>query len=88
MVAGSVVETKRPTGPNFLIVVADDVSWSDLGVTGGEIRTPNLDALASSGSVMTQFYVAPTCSPSRAMLKAGVSSHEAGNGTMHKHQTN
>ena len=73
--------------PNFLIIVADDMGWSDLGVTGGEIRTPNLDSLASTGTVMTQFYVAPTCSPTRAMLMTGASSHEAGLGTMHNQQT-
>lgn len=68
--------------PNFLIVVADDMGWSDIGVFGGEIRTPSLDRLASKGLSMTQFYVAPTCSPSRAMLLTGLDHHMAGYGTM------
>jgi arylsulfatase len=69
--------------PNFLLVVADDLGWSDIGTFGGEIRTPNLDALASRGAAMTQFYTAPTCSPTRAMLLTGVDHHQAGVGTMH-----
>jgi arylsulfatase len=69
--------------PNFLLVVADDLGWSDIGAFGGEIRTPNLDALASRGAAMTQFYTAPTCSPTRAMLLTGVDHHQAGVGTMH-----
>ena len=68
--------------PSFLIVVADDLGWSDLGATGGEIRTPALDSLAARGRLMTDFYVAPTCSPTRAMLLTGVDNHQAGVGTM------
>ena len=63
--------------PNFLIVVADDMGWSDVGALGGEIRTPNIDALAAAGTLMTDYYVAPTCAPTRAMLVTGVDSHEA-----------
>ncbi|MEM8564092.1 MAG: arylsulfatase [Pseudomonadota bacterium] len=73
----------EPAKPNFLIVVADDLGWSDIGALGGEIRTPTLDALASEGMVMTQYYVAPTCSPTRAMLMTGMDNHPAGVGTMH-----
>jgi arylsulfatase len=69
--------------PNFLIVVADDLGWSDVGTFGGEIRTPVLDGLAREGMAMTQFYTAPTCSPTRAMLLTGVDHHLAGLGTMH-----
>ncbi len=69
--------------PNFLLVVADDLGWSDIGTFGGEIRTPHLDTLASRGAAMTQFYTAPTCSPTRAMLLTGVDHHLAGLGTMH-----
>lgn len=68
--------------PNFLIVIADDLGWSDLGATGGEIKTPTLDSLADAGVLMTDFYVAPTCSPTRAMLMTGVDNHQAGVGTM------
>ena len=66
--------------PNFLIIVADDMGWSDLGVLGGEIRTPSLDALAQSGTLMTDYYVAPTCAPTRSMLMTGVDNHQAGLG--------
>lgn len=68
--------------PNFLVIVADDLGWSDLGAFGGEIRTPNLDALALSGVRLTGFHTAPTCSPTRSMLLSGVDNHEAGLGTM------
>ncbi|MEM9085047.1 MAG: sulfatase-like hydrolase/transferase [Pseudomonadota bacterium] len=69
--------------PNFVVIVADDLGWSDIGAFGGEIATPNLDALAERGTRMTNFYVAPTCSPTRAMLMTGLDHHAAGVGTMH-----
>jgi arylsulfatase len=73
----------RTTGrPNFLVIVADDLGWSDLGAFGGEIATPNLDALAGRGVRFTSFHTAPTCSPTRSMLLSGVDNHEAGIGTM------
>ncbi|MEM6499107.1 MAG: arylsulfatase, partial [Pseudomonadota bacterium] len=72
--------------PNFLIVVADDMGWSDIGPTGGEIRTPTLDELASQGVTFTNFHVAPTCSPTRAMLMTGLPNHETGVGTQHTQQ--
>ncbi len=74
--------TENDRSPNFLIVVADDLGWSDLGAFGGEIRTPNLDALAARGMMMTQYYVAPTCSPTRSMLMTGLDNHQAGVGAM------
>ena len=66
--------------PNFLVIVADDLGWSDIGVLGGEIRTPSIDRLAEDGTLVTSFYVAPTCAPTRAMLMTGVDHHEAGLG--------
>lgn len=77
--ASAAQEAKRP---NFLVIVADDLGWSDLGAFGGEIATPNLDALATSGVRFTGFHTAPTCSPTRSMLLSGVDNHEAGIGTM------
>ncbi|MEO1404954.1 MAG: arylsulfatase [Pseudomonadota bacterium] len=68
--------------PNFLIVVADDLGWSDVGAFGGEINTPTLNALAAGGMMMTQYYVAPTCSPTRSMLMTGMDNHPAGVGSM------
>ena len=68
--------------PNILLIMADDLGFSDLGCFGSEIRTPNLDALAKNGIRNTSFYTAPTCSPSRAMLLSGVDNHRNGYGTM------
>lgn len=68
--------------PNFLVIVADDLGWSDLGAFGGEIATPNLDALAIKGVRLTGFHTAPTCSPTRAMLLSGTDNHRAGLGNM------
>ncbi|WP_321490129.1 arylsulfatase [uncultured Hyphomonas sp.] len=67
--------------PNFILIVADDLGWSDLGAFGSEINTPNLDAIAAAGAILTNFHVAPTCSPTRAMLLTGVNNHAAGIGT-------
>ena len=68
--------------PNILLILADDLGFSDLGAFGAEINTPNLDALARSGLRMTNMHVNATCSPTRAMLLSGVDSHVAGMGTM------
>ncbi len=75
-------ETQAPRRPDVLLIVADDLGYGDLGVLGGEIRTPHLDALARSGLLMTSFLVSPACSPTRAMLLTGVDTHKAGLGTM------
>ena len=66
--------------PNIVLIVADDVGFSDIGAFGGEIRTPNLDALALEGVRLTNFHAAPTCGPSRSMLLTGVDHHLAGAG--------
>jgi arylsulfatase len=68
--------------PNLLLIVADDMGYSDAGCFGGEINTPNLDALAAQGLRATNFYVAPSCSPSRSMLLTGTDNHIAGLGNM------
>lgn len=72
--------------PNFLIVVADDMGWSDIAPFGSEIRTPTLQQLADEGLAMSQFYVAPTCAPTRAMLLTGLDNHRAGVGAQMKNQ--
>jgi arylsulfatase len=74
--------TTAPRRPNIVMIVADDLGYSDLGMFGGEIRTPNLDALARSGVRCTNFYTGPSCSPTRAMLLSGTDSHVAGLGNM------
>lgn len=68
--------------PNLLVIVADDLGYSDLGAFGGEIRTPNLDKLALDGIRLAGFHTAPTCSPTRSMLLSGTDNHRAGLGTM------
>lgn len=72
----------RGKRPNFLIIMADDLGFSDLGCYGSEIATPNLNRLASNGLRMTNFYCAPFCSPSRAMLLTGLDAHLVGFGAL------
>jgi arylsulfatase len=66
--------------PNVVIVVVDDLGFSDLSCYGSEIPTPNIDALAASGLQWTNFHVTPMCSPTRAALLTGVNPHRAGAG--------
>ncbi len=72
--------------PNVLLILADDLGWSDLGCYGSEISTPNLDNLAKSGLRFTQFYNSARCCPTRASLLTGLHPHQAGfplmNGTL------
>lgn len=76
-----------PTGltagsrPNILLIVADDLGYQDLGIFGGDISTPNIDALFNSGVMLTNFYVASSCQPTRAMLLSGMDHHLAGVGS-------
>ena len=65
-----------------LLIVADDAGYADIGSFGGEIHTPNIDALAAAGLRFTQFTVNATCSPTRSMLLTGVDNHLAGLGNM------
>lgn len=78
----SIAADRPQDKPNILLVVADDLGYSDLGCFGGEIHTPNLDALAARGLRATDFYVAPSCSPTRSMLLGGTDNHLAGIGNM------
>lgn len=71
-----------PARPNFLVIVADDLGFSDLGAFGGEIATPHLDSLALKGLRFTDFHAAAACSPTRAMLLTGTDHHIAGLGTL------
>ncbi|KAL1891435.1 hypothetical protein Sste5346_007699 [Sporothrix stenoceras] len=70
--------------PNFFLIVADDLGFSDVGAFGGEIHTPNLDALAASqaGVRLTNFHTASMCSPTRSMLLSGTDNYIAGLGQM------
>lgn len=72
--AFSFAETERP--PNVIIIMPDDMGYGDLGVTGNSvIRTPNLDLLAGEAAELTDFYVSPVCSPTRACLMTGRYNH-------------
>lgn len=66
--------------PNILLILADDLGYSDLGCFGGEIKTPHLDRLAGNGLRFTQFYNSSRCCPSRASLLTGLYPHQAGIG--------
>ncbi len=68
--------------PNIIIIMSDDMGWSDIGCYGGEINTPNLDGLAKNGLRFTQFYNMARCCPTRASLLTGLYPHQAGIGHM------
>lgn len=68
--------------PNILLIVADDLGYADLGAFGGEINTPNINSIADDGLLMTNFYTASTCSPTRGMLLTGTDHHLVGLGNM------
>lgn len=76
---GHAAEAPRP---NIIIILSDDMGFSDLGCYGGEIQTPNLDRLAANGLRFTQFYNTARCCPTRACLLTGVYPHQAGVGHM------
>ena len=68
--------------PNIVLILADDLGYSDVGCYGSEIATPNLDALAAGGVRFTQFYNCTRCCPTRASLMTGLYPHQAGVGDM------
>lgn len=73
---------QEPSRPNIVLVMADDMGFSDVGAFGGEIETPNLDQLAEGGLRFTQFYNAGRCVPTRGSLLTGLYPHQAGVGWM------
>ncbi len=75
-------DTPKANRPNIVVILGDDMGFSDLGCYGSEIHTPNLDALASGGVRFTQFYNTARCCPTRAALLTGLYSHQAGIGHM------
>jgi len=85
LVLASCVADAPPAGdarPNILLIIGDDMGFSDLGVYGSEVATPNLDALANQGLKFTNFHVGATCSPTRSLLLSGVDNHLNGMGNM------
>ena len=71
-----------PRRPNIVLIVADDLGYSDMGMFGGDVHTPTLDGLAKAGVRFTNFYTAQTCSPTRSMLFSGTDTHLNGLGNM------
>ena len=80
--ARAATAASQPARPNIILILADDMGYSDLGSFGGEIDTPNLDRLAQNGIKMTQFYTTPRCCPTRASILTGLYSHQADIGNM------
>jgi arylsulfatase len=78
--AGSKSEEKGR--PNIVLIMADDMGYSDIGCYGSEIETPNIDKLAANGMRFTQFYNGARCCPTRASLLTGLYAHQAGMGCM------
>jgi len=71
-------ETADDVRPNILLIVADDLGYTDLGVYGSEIETPNLDQLANDGLLLTDFHTQAVCAPTRASILAGTDNRNAG----------
>lgn len=82
LVALSLVAQAQDNRPNIVLIMADDMGYSDIGCYGGEIETPNLDRLAADGLRFRQFYNNARCCPSRASLMTGLYPHQAGIGHM------
>jgi arylsulfatase len=80
LLAGYTVHAAKQ--PNILVILTDDMGYSDLGCMGSEIQTPHLDALAAAGTRFTQFYNTARCCPTRASLLTGLHPHAAGMGHM------
>ena len=79
---GSVPALAQDKRPNILIVLFDDVGFSEFGSYGGDTRTPNIDSLARRGARLSRYYSSPFCGPSRAMLVTGMDNHQTGMGTL------
>jgi arylsulfatase len=75
-------ETANTQKPNIILIMSDDMGYSDIGAYGGEVHTPNLDHLAKDGLKFTQFYNTARCCPTRASLLTGLYPHQTGIGHM------
>jgi len=74
--------TRAVESPNIIVIMVDDMGFSDIACYGGEIPTPNLDTLAENGLKFSQFYNTGHCGPTRAALLTGLYAHQAGMGWM------
>ena len=77
---GQAVSLQAAKQPNIVIIMADDMGFSDIGCYGSEIKTPTLDKLAANGLRFAQFYNTSRCCPTRASLLTGMYQHQAGIG--------
>ncbi len=76
------IQPKSAERPNIILIMSDDMGYSDIGCYGGDVQTPNLDALAKSGLRLTEFYNGARCCPTRASLMTGCYPHQVGIGHM------
>lgn len=76
--SGVLAQEKGNNRPNIIIIMADDLGYSDIGCYGGEINTPNIDRLAKNGMRMANFYNNARCCPTRASLLTGQYAHKVG----------
>ena len=70
--------------PHIVLIVLDDLGWSDVGFHGSTINTPNMDELASEGVILDNYYVQPICSPTRSALLSGMYPIHTGKNALHK----
>jgi len=82
LTALTTASASQPPRPNIVLILADDMGYSDIGAFGSEIRTPNLDRLAKNSVIFTQFYNQARCCPTRAVLMTGRYPHQVGIGEM------
>ncbi len=82
LLANGLCAENKYSRPNIILIMSDDMGFSDIGCYGGEIQTPHLDALAAKGIRFSQFYNAARCCPTRAALLSGLYQHQAGIGLM------
>lgn len=82
LVTAPAAQAQNAQRPNIVLILADDVGFTDLGAYGGEARTPHIDALAERGAQFSRYYSSPLCSPSRAMLLTGLDNHRTGHATI------
>lgn len=82
LIAATSAAHAQSARPNIVLILADDIGYTDLGAYGGEARTPNIDALATRGAQFSRYYSSPLCSPSRAMLLTGLDNHRTGHATI------
>lgn len=74
--------TQEDKRPNILLIMGDDIGYTDIGCFGSEVETPNIDDLAKQGLMFTNFHTSVSCSPTRSMLMSGTDNHIAGLGNM------